>query len=466
MLRRSLDPGFASRVPVHEGRLRAPLPLVLAVWAARRAGRLAVWAVRHPRAVLLAAAVVALEQLVAVVGPQLLEISAAALAGGLLAWRLAHRSSFARRVGRPARSAWRRVWVYRREWQPAMVTAGLALGPRLPRLCRVRATRELDVVTVRMLPGQTLTDWSKAGERLAQTFGVAACRPVAIPGRVQLVELRCLTGRDPLAAPVPVQVPGVDLEAIPCATDEAGRVVRLPVLYSHVLVAGETGAGKGSVLWSLLAGLAPAIGAGVVEVRAIDPKGGMELAAGAPLFRRFSYSGAEHAAKTLDQAVADMQARAGRLRGVTRKHRPTVAEPLVVVVVDELAALLAYVTDPALRRRLTAAVSLLLSQGRAVGFSVIAATQDARKDTLTLRDLFPTRVALRAAEAEQADMVLGRGSRDRGALTDRIPEDLPGVGYVVQDGRPDPVRVRFSHVTDEAIAELVDAHRPPAQVTP
>jgi S-DNA-T family DNA segregation ATPase FtsK/SpoIIIE len=67
------------------------------------------------------------------------------------------------------------------------------------------------------------------------------------------------------------------------------------------------------------------------------------------------------------------------------------------VVVDELAALTAYCTDRDAKRRFEAALSLLLSQGRAVGFYVIAALQDPRKEVVAFRDLFTTRIALRAS---------------------------------------------------------------------
>jgi S-DNA-T family DNA segregation ATPase FtsK/SpoIIIE len=70
---------------------------------------------------------------------------------------------------------------------------------------------------------------------------------------------------------------------------------------------------------------------------------------------------------------------------------------------------------------------------------------------LPFRDLFPTRIGLRLAEASQVDLVLGEGMRDRGALCDRIPQSLPGVGFVVIDGNPTPMRVRFSYLTDDEI---------------
>ena len=84
-----------------------------------------------------------------------------------------------------------------------------------------------------------------------------------------------------------------------------------------------------------------------------------------------------------------------------------------------------------------------------MGVTVIGAVQDPRKEVLGVRDLFPTRVALRLSEADHVGLVLGQGARDRGARCDQIPESLPGVGYVGIDGVAEPVRVRFAHVTDE-----------------
>ena len=125
---------------------------------------------------------------------------------------------------------------------------------------------------------------------------------------------------------------------------------------------------------------------------------------------------------------------------------------MIVLIVDELAALTAWTSDREAKRRIAAALGLLLSQGRAVG--VIGAVQDPRKEVLTVRDVFPTRIALRLSEAEQVNLVLGPGTRSRGALCDQISDRLPGVGYVAVDGIAEPVRVRCSHITDTHISQL------------
>ena len=124
------------------------------------------------------------------------------------------------------------------------------------------------------------------------------------------------------------------------------------------------------------------------------------------------------------------------------------------MVIDELAFLTAYQPERDLRKRAEAAIATLTSQGRSVGVCVVGALQDPRKDVINLRNLFPTRIAMRLDESDQVDMVLGDGARDRGALADQIsplPEVGAGVAYVRLETSPDPVRARAGYVTDADI---------------
>ena len=442
----------------------------LLTWLLSLAVRLVWWLVRRPLRplvvvlVLLAVSVISSGGEWFILGPLLGMLVIA------VAWRRFWPRSFANRVAWPLRSA-RRRRRYGRAWRSAMVGSGLAFTDQgieyLPRLRNAYAAPAGDLVTAQLLPGQTIADWSKRSEALARAFGVQECRVSASSSNVQIVHLWLATS-DPLAEPIrPTAIPeDVDLTNVPVAIDEQGRPWGMPVLGSHTLVAGSTGAGKGSVLWSLIWGMGAAIRDNLVSVWALDPKGGMELAFGAPIFDRFAFGTGtpDGAASTawqsdmadlLDDAVAVMQERAARLRGISRRHVPSPQEPLILIVVDEVASLTAYVTDRATKARIQAAVSLLLSQGRAVGVCLVLATQDARKEVLGMRDLIPLRIALRTSESEQADLILGRGAHERGAWTDQIPEQLPGVGYVLTEGSSEPVRVRFWHVTDDDIAGLV-----------
>jgi hypothetical protein len=376
-------------------------------------------------------------------------------------WWFGHRSSFLQWAWFPALGRFRR-WVYRRRWHPAMSTAKLAVSfdghTVIPLLKRVRCRPGCDELLVRMVTGQIPDDFAKVSERLAHTFGVRAVK--AMPGpKVGTVVLALLRG-DLLARLVaPLATAGVpDFTALPVAKQEDGEIYELRLFGTQVLVVGATGAGKGSVIWSLIRALAGGIASGLVELWAFDPKGGMELGGGMPMFARFARKDFEQMADMLEEALARAQARTDRLAGKTRQHRPTKDEPLIVLVIDELAALTAYVTDRKLKDRIKAALGLLLTQGRAVGVHVVAALQDPRKDVLPFRNLFPTRIGLRLSEEAEVDMTLGEGARDRGALCDRIPASTPGVGYVVLDGDPTPMRVRFSYLEDTDITELAKTY--------
>lgn len=447
------DHGRAPKVEVRVHRGRLPWWLMLP-W----------WVLRHPRTV---AAVALLMWLCATFGGELVELGALVLAAGLAVWRLTHPASFAVHVGWRLAAWWRRWWVYRRDWQPVMAMHGLVHvreGLELVPAVRVRCGRDGDELAVGMLPGQVPADWERAAEGLTHAWGARSCRVrVTRPGGVVLELLHA----DRLADPVPaLPIDGeVDLTALPVGQTERGRPWLLRLLGTHVLVAGVTGAGKGSVLWSILRALCPEIRAGRVQVWALDPKGGMELGPGRRLFTRFAAGGYEDMLILLDDAVELMRQRAGRLAGTTRQHIPSVAEPLILVVVDEVANLTAYLPDRKLRERFAAALSLLLSQGRAVGVNVVAALQDPRKEVLGFRNLFPTKVALRLDEPTQVDMVLGDGARRLGAVCDQIPDSLPGVGFVRVDGLREPVRVRAGYVSDVDIAAMCRDYAPRSTAT-
>ena len=464
---RSLRSKTPPRPPVrlNVAKVHVPLSVVIAAWAGKKIGSSLARIVRWPARLLPLAALAAPVLVLQVLGIGVLASAVALFSAVLLVWRVMARETFTRLFVWRLRGWWRSRRVYRFGWQPAMVTTGLAArigaDELLPEMVRVRSTASVDRVWVRMLPGQVLEDYAAVAPRLAQTFGVRECRVRSTVDRQQLI-LWFLV-HDPLTDVVmPLdRSQGVDFAGLPVGRREDGPAYLLRLLGSHLLVVGATGSGKGSVIWSLLHTIAPAIRDRLVVVWALDPKGGMELAPGRGLFARFSYGdphdGSDHEAefaRVLEDAVDVMRRRQSALRGRTRLHEPTIAEPLIVVVVDEIASLTAYVTDREAKRRIASALSLLLSQGRAVGVLVVGAVQDPRKEILTVRDLFPTRVVLRVSEPEHVGLVLGPGARDRGARADLIPESLPGVGYVAIDGIAEPVRVRFSYLTDEDIADL------------
>jgi DNA segregation ATPase FtsK/SpoIIIE, S-DNA-T family len=384
----------------------------------------------------------------------------------LAAWRVLWPVSFGRRVAAPAWSAWR-ARRYRRRWAPVMTIAGLAPWYQgriiLPVLGKVRCTRYVDRVQVRLVSGQSAAEIADRAENLAHGFGAMLCRVrTARSGAVVLEFVR----RDALARvvrPAPMLV-SPDLRALEVGRREDGLPWLVRLHGTHVLIAGATGAGKASLLWGLVRAMFPLMQDGLVRVLAADPKL-MELAFGRIIFDTHGDYAADPAAiaDMLERAIADMQARAARFAGNQRDHTPTVADPFTVVLVDEVAFLTAYQPDRKLRERIMNALATLTTQGRAVGYCVVAALQDPRKEVLTIRNLFPDRIAMRLDEPEQTDMVLGDGARDRGAACELIsydPATGAGVAFVRLETDPDPVRVRAGWVSDTDIADLAAACYP------
>lgn len=472
-------------------RFELPLWAVLLGLLLRWSGRALWWCLRHPMAT---ASVVLTLWLYGefgwsgLVAPLVLGSAASAV------WRWRDESSWWTWLAGPLLGSFRRTFVYRRVWREAMTLCGLAetYDHRrvLPELLRVRSDQALDVLMVRMVRGQTPEQFQKVSAKLAYAFGrryaqVYAERPGEPPTRtgrgawaLRLVDrLRyrdrptvvylALVRTDALRTVVPpFPVPAVpDFTALPLARREDLRTWSLHLLATHVLVGGATRSGKGSVLWSLVRVLGGGIASGLVRLWVIDPKGGMEFALGRPMFARFAGKSFEAMADLLDEAVTVLRERQTRLAGTVRVHTPTEADPLVVVVVDEMAALTAYLQDVDLRKRIASSLGLLLSQGAGVGVLVVAALQDPRKEVLPFRDLFPTRVALGLTEASQVDLVLGDGARNRGALADQMPRWAKGVGYVILDGTPDPMRVRFSYISDDHIRDMARQYPAPVDAS-
>jgi S-DNA-T family DNA segregation ATPase FtsK/SpoIIIE len=431
-----------------------------------RGGWLAtVWTIRAWPVILPAAVVAAVYWKAGVLG--VAALVTLTLAAGLV-WAYRWPASYSRLVSRPIRGTWRWHRSYRRLWYPAMDGTGLTRTTPsrevyVPHVDAVTSTPVVDTLHVRLLHGQTPLELAGASEGLRHVFGAHRCTVVEdSPGRVRVL----LYARDPLRRIVPPITPAdiPNLSGLPVGLAEDGAPYLLALLGRHVLIAGASGAGKGSVLWSLVRALGPGIASGVVRLRGVDPKGGMELYPGRALFTRYADEDQAEMVDLLEQAVNDMNARKRRLKAAgLRAFVPSAIDPLEVVLVDELAFLTAYAPKD-VKLKVATALQLLLSQGRAVGFSVVAALQDPRKDVLPFRDLFTYRIALRLAEDSHVDMVLGDGALDRGAACHLIPATLPGIGFVHVEGAAEPVRVRFTYISDDDLRGM--AARWPAPTGP
>lgn len=397
-------------------------------------------------------------------GERLLLVTALAFAAAPTVWCRIKPESFVRHVSLPlwrrrqkkflmkrwpdiahacglARVTQRREWF----WQQRVVAVR-----QIPILSRARWHDLTLTVLVRPLIGQTVESVAAVAEELRHALDAERIK-VSPVGRAALIEF---SYGDGLSQVFPSVVPPpnatVPLTHVYMGQREDGSPWRLPI-GPQTLVAGSSGAGKASLIWSFVFGLAPGIRSGEITLVGIDLKGGMELRMGSALFAELATT-PERAVELLEVAAAAMTDRALRLGGVTRQHTRSVNDPFVVIVIDELAALTAYLSDRKLRSRAESALSLLCSQGRALGFMVFACLQDPRKEVLPVRGLFTQTVALRLADALETTMVLGAGANEAGARCHQIPRTRPGVGYVVPEGGGFPEKVRAGFVSDESIA--------------
>lgn len=433
-----------------------PLALTLVLgWLLVLLGRL-VW--RYPLSV---AVVVLVGWVQARFGPWVLAFTLLSVVLVLLGWWRWHGDSFHRFALPQPRTELRRCAVYACHWRTVMRLSDLVKTSRgkeyRPTLGRVRADGWRDRVRVRMVKGQAHEHWELRASGLAHAFNATSCRVrVLKPGRLELD----LVHRDPLSRPFPVPAladdpASVDLARVTIGRTETGKPWRVRLLGTHVLTVGVSGAGKGSVLWSILWALAPMIRAGHVRAVGIDPKGGMELGQAPEVFHRVAFDNGENAVALLEEIATTIKDRAERYRGRLRTWTPETGDPFLLVIIDELADLLAYQTDKGLRERANRAVQTITSQGRAPGVCVLGLLQDPRKEIVSFRHLFSTRVAMRLDEKTQVDMVLGDGVRDRGAAAHEISEHTPGLGWAKEDGKREPFRARAFHVADTDLDELV-----------
>lgn len=472
------DVGPASRVTARERKGPGVKPEDTVVAAV---GKLVRWVVasglrgavrlvlRFPRTSL---AVLSAYVLVDVTGRVLPLLLSALLLLSAGAWRLADPVSFRLWLGWRVSAWWRRWAYYAPRWGKVMRAHDLATVPAdgvetWPRVLRVRSTAATDSVLVRLRDGQSPESFEVRAEPLAHAFRSEDVRVrVAAPGRVWLDVRR----RDLLAPVVPaLPVPTApNLSRLEIGLRDDGLPWPLRLLGTHVLVAGATDSGKGSVLQSILRAVAPLVASGVVELWGVDPKGGMELFPLRPMFYRLADDSPAEMAQLLTDFGAVTRTRSQELkRAGLRKFTPSVETPFRLGVVDEFAFLSAYQPDHRLAGQVDSAVQVVTSQGRAPGSALLVCVQDPSKDVVPYRQLFPTRIGMRLDGPRQVEMVLGPEAWERGARCEEIPESAHGVGYVKLEGRREPFRVRAAYPTDRDIAELArDYPAPPVRPVP
>jgi S-DNA-T family DNA segregation ATPase FtsK/SpoIIIE len=327
---------------------------------------------------------------------------------------------------------------------------------KYPKLRQVRGNREAWTAVIRPFYGQTLDDYTKNAPSFALAFNNKVSFDKTDTG---LIRIRCgqLQVPDMYAYPVerlaePAAV--TNLAAIPMARTVDGHPFYLAIEGNHLLIVGRTGSGKNSWTWSLVFGLAQARQAGIVRLWGLDPKR-VELAYGRECWDEYADT-VEDMLTLLEKAENDMHERNMQLKGNARKVTISKETPLNVIVIDEYAYLSAAV-DEKTRKRAQRVIRSVAWLGRSAGYSLVACSQDPRKEVLTERDYFPTKVAL-GMEAPMVDLVLGNGAHDTyGAHCEQIPLREAGAGsaYVKDELTNEMVLVRAAWCSDQAIRMML-----------
>ena len=374
----------------------------------------------------------------------------------LIYWRLHSPETYEERFATPARLLRWRFWAHI-SWQKLCKRCGLSASEQFtrrdkegrqvvsarwfhPKLLGTDVSRTTLRLTVRARMGQTVEDLERAVPAIRDAAGAHSAQSVVVsPGtlRIELVMREQLSTTGHATPPTSVATARVTLGRC-----ENGSAWTLPLSGRHTLAVGCSGAGKGSIFWGIAGGLGPSVAAGVVHLVGIDLKYGVELSVGSGLFTTIATTESD-AVETLAALEKLMNERGNAMAGRTREHSPSKASPMVVLLIDELAGVTAYMSDPALRKEAAASLSRILTKGRALGIVVAAFLQDPRKEILPMRGLFTQTIALRLRSRDEVTMVLGDGMADT-APAHRISPDRPGTGYVIaEDGHVTKVRADF-----------------------
>ncbi|HKZ83336.1 MAG TPA: DNA translocase FtsK [Anaerolineae bacterium] len=251
----------------------------------------------------------------------------------------------------------------------------------------------------------------------------------------------------PRTHPEPVRLLDVcrRLPAVPLGTavlgiadDGAPLLLRLPSPdVAHVLVAGTTGSGKTALAQAIVLSLALAHRRSQLQLVLIDPKAG----------RAFGMlAGLPHLLKPVIVDVEEAAAALVELTGVMeQRDRQRVSTPRIVVVIDELADLVATAGKPALE-----ALARLAQRGREAGIHVVACTQKPSAALLgaVTKANFPVRLVGRVTSIEDARVATGIGGS--GA------ERLCGRGDFLAVSGAGVIRFQAAFAAPEEIGLVVD----------
>jgi len=287
--------------------------------------------------------------------------------------------------------------------------------------------------------GTRLSRVESLADEIALALGASNVR-VSRQGATMLVDVPRADAQPVRLLDLCRRLPAVPLgtAVLGIADDGAPLLLRLPSPdVAHVLVAGTTGSGKTALTQAMCLSLALAHRRSQVQLVLLDPKGrAFEPLAGLPHLLKPIVVDPREATATLAELVALMEAR----------DRARVHAPRLVVVIDELADLVASAGKPLLE-----ALTRLAQRGREAGVHLVACTQKPATSVLgpLIKANFPVRLVGRVTSIEDARVASG--------VSGSGAERLAGRGDFIAVSGAGLTRFQAAHITTGEMNDVVGA---------
>lgn len=263
-------------------------------------------------------------------------------------------------------------------------------------------------------------------------------------------------GRGPrlLAGATPtIPVSGLSIyDPIHLGIDENGHRVALTLMYKNLLVGGEPGSGKSSLVNTIVGhgALAPDCRLWLFDGKLVelDPwRGVADVFVGNDMTRALC---------KLRELQYELDIRYAMLRKAGR--RKIVRDDgldAILFVIDELALYAATYGNKEEREEFVRILRDIVARGRAAGIITLAATQRPSADIIptSLRDLFSYRVAFRCTTDSSSDIILSVGWAQQGFSAKQIDPEHVGVGLLLAEGGI-PGRLKAAYLTDSHIRAI------------
>jgi hypothetical protein len=334
----------------------------------------------------------------------------------------------------------------KRAWRRAM--NDVELNDKCRHVRPAAAGQKLDVI---IAPGHAVTGLEAKAEEIAASLQAQEIRVQRDRDNARRATIT-IVRQDPFRDLPPVKWPGLNpastptvWEPIRIGTSEDGDPQTLKLIGNQILIGGTTGGGKSMLMRSILGTIAldPAAKLWLFDAKLIE----LTPWAGAAEYLvdddgDKALSTLQHLKELTDKRQREILAAPNGWDKITRAS----GLPVHTIVIDELGE---YATMEQGKEFLRLLASIA-RRGRALGISVVAATQSPYADVIPseLRTQFKTRIVFRCMDRGHASTIVG--NTPIAQLAADIDPDLPGVGYSLDENgtftrfrtvlvtRPDP----------------------------